>query len=52
MEEAIQDKLRRVAEEIRRKPVALYDFIPLILAAADKIENLEYDIDALIQHRG
>ena len=52
MEESLQDKLRRVAQDIRRKPVALYDFIPMILEAADKIDALEADIDALIQHRG
>lgn len=51
MEESLQDELRRVAEEIRRKPIALATFIPLLLKAADRIGNLEYDIDALIQHK-
>jgi hypothetical protein len=51
MEESLQDKLRRIAQEIRRKPVALYDFIPMILEAADRIDSLENDIDALIQHK-
>jgi hypothetical protein len=36
----IQERLRKVSGEIRRKPYPLKDFIPLLQEAADVIDSL------------
>ena len=33
--------LRRVAQDLRRRPIPLSDLIPLLQQAADRIEQLE-----------
>lgn len=42
--EATNDRLRRMANELRRKPTPLSDVIPLMLEAADTIEQLRDEL--------
>jgi hypothetical protein len=44
MTTSLQDRLRKVCSEIRRKPTPLSDLIPLLQEAADKIDYLEEDL--------
>lgn len=37
--EPTNDRLRRMASDLRRKPIPLSDMIPLLLEAADTIEQ-------------
>jgi hypothetical protein len=44
MTNSIQDRLREVCLEIRRKPYPLSDLIPLLLEAVDYIDQLEREL--------
>lgn len=39
--ETLQQKLRRIAGELRIKPYPIKDLIPLLQRAADKLDSLE-----------
>jgi hypothetical protein len=47
MNERIVDQLRRVANEIRRSPVPISEFIPLLQKAADEIDTARVNVAKL-----
>jgi hypothetical protein len=44
----IQHLLREACKELRTRPLALADFIPLLQKAADRIDGLQAQIDELM----
>lgn len=45
----IVEQLRKTIKDIRRKPYPICDIIPLLVEAADELENRGHDIDELVK---